>query len=75
MYDNQPTQSQTTPANADMVEGYLDGFDPSSPEPSANRSRSYRHGFANGRDDRRNSPRASAAELRRQADEGNDPTS
>lgn len=39
-------------ANDEMVEGYLDGFDPSSPEPSDNRSHSYRHGFANGRADR-----------------------
>ncbi len=38
-------------ANDEMVEGYLDGFDPSSPEPSDNRSHSYRHGFANGRAD------------------------
>jgi hypothetical protein len=39
-------------ANADMLEGYHDGLDLSSPEPSANRSHSYRHGFANGRSDR-----------------------
>lgn len=41
-----------TPANDEMVEGYMDGFDPETPEPSANRSHSYRHGFANGRADR-----------------------
>ena len=40
------------PANDEMVQGYWDGFDPDSPEPSANRSRSYRHGFANGRADK-----------------------
>ena len=51
----------------DMVAGFLDGYDPNSPEPSANRSRSYRHGFANGRDDRANKPRASAAKLREEA--------
>lgn len=39
------------PANAEMIEGFRDGYDLSSPEPSANRSASYRHGFANGRDD------------------------
>jgi hypothetical protein len=56
-------------ANSDMVQGYLDGFDPDSPEPSDNRSASYRHGFANGRDDRARRPRASAATLRQQADD------
>jgi len=34
-----------------MVEGFMDGYDLTAPEPSANRSHSYRHGFANGRDD------------------------
>ena len=52
----------------DMVEGYRDGLDLNSPEPSDNRSHSYRHGFANGRDDRAHEPRASAQELRRLAD-------
>lgn len=37
------------PANADMVAGYLDGRDKNAPEPSANRSHSYRHGFMVGR--------------------------
>ena len=46
-------------ANADMIEGYMDGLDLESPEPSGNRSRSYTHGFFNGRDDRRGKPRAS----------------
>jgi hypothetical protein len=57
------------PANDEMVQGYMDGFDLSSPEPSANRSRSYRHGFANGRDDRAHKPRDTAENLRRMADE------
>jgi hypothetical protein len=39
-------------ANADMIEGYCDGFNLDCPEPSGNRSRSYRHGFANGRADK-----------------------
>ncbi len=39
------------PANDDMVQGYLDGLDRDCPEPSDNRSASYRHGFRNGRDD------------------------
>lgn len=56
-------------SNDEMLEGYRDGLDADSPEPSANRSHSYRHGFANGRDDLRREPRASAAELRRLADE------
>lgn len=37
------------PANDDMVQGYCDGYDLSAPEPSANRSASYRHGFMVGR--------------------------
>lgn len=32
-------------ANAEMVEGFMDGYDLTAPEPSANRSASYRHGF------------------------------
>ena len=53
-----------TAAEADMVQGYIDGFDLDAPEPSANRSRSYRHGFANGRDDKRKQPRAPAEVIR-----------
>jgi hypothetical protein len=56
------------PANADMVQGYIDGLDLNAPEPSANRSASYRHGFANGRDDRRGKPRAPFAEISAAAD-------
>lgn len=52
----------------EMVNGYLDGRDPESPEPSDNRSHSYRHGFANGRDDLRKQPRAPAELLRAQAE-------
>lgn len=54
---------------ADMLEGYRDGRDLDCPEPSSNRSRSYIHGFKNGRDDRNGKPRASAAQLRAEADE------
>jgi hypothetical protein len=54
-------------ANDEMVAGYMDGLDPASPEPSANRSHAYRHGFANGRDDLNRKPRAFAATLREQA--------
>jgi hypothetical protein len=57
------------PAPPDMVEGYKDGLNPDSPPPSDNRSYSYRHGFANGRDDLAKQPRASAATLRAEAQE------
>jgi hypothetical protein len=53
----------------DFIEGYLDGLNADSPEPSANRSYEYRHGFANGRDDLNHKPRDSAANLRQQAQE------
>lgn len=67
MSDHPTKQATAEPANDEMVEGYRDGFDLSSPAPSDNRSRSYQHGFANGRDDRRRQPRETAAELRRLA--------
>ena len=54
-----------------MVEGYFDGYRDDRdefPESMANRSRSYRHGWLNGHDDRTGKPRASAEELRRAAD-------
>ncbi len=43
-------------AEDEMVQGYMDGFDLSSPEPSSNRSYSYRHGFKNGRADKSGKP-------------------
>ena len=51
----------------EIVEGYFDGLDPNSPEPSDNRRYTYRHGFANGRDDLNGSPRAPAYVLRAMA--------
>lgn len=51
-------------AEDDMVDGFNDGYDRDCPPPSGNRSRSYAHGFQNGRDDLAGSPRASAATLR-----------
>jgi len=39
-------------ANAEMIEGFMDGYDLSNPEPSENRSHSYRHGFRSGRADK-----------------------
>ncbi len=44
--------NQNPPANADMVQGFIDGYDLNCPEPSENRSQSYRYGFANGRADK-----------------------
>lgn len=38
-------------ANEEMIQGYRDGFNPDTPEPSGNRSHSYRHGFKAGRND------------------------
>jgi hypothetical protein len=63
---------ESRPANDEMVQGYLDGFDLNNPEPSENRSHSYRHGFANARDDRAGMPRASAQTLREMADRAMD---
>jgi hypothetical protein len=54
---------------SEMLQGYLDGLNLDNPNPSSNRSHSYRHGFANGRDDRRKKPRASASTLREWADD------
>jgi hypothetical protein len=40
----------------EFVAGYLDGRNPDEPEPSANRSHSYRHSFAVGRAEIANKP-------------------
>jgi hypothetical protein len=57
------------PANDEMLLGYREGFDLDIPEPSENRSASYRHGFANGRADKTGKSRGmSFEELIRQAD-------
>lgn len=53
--------------DAEMVAGYLDGLR-GDPEPGANRSHSYRHGWSNGRDDHNKSPRDCASYIREQAD-------
>jgi hypothetical protein len=45
---------------AEMQDGYADGRKPDSPEPSANRSASYRHGFQMGRNDEARVPGAGA---------------
>lgn len=64
--------TDTRRADQEMVEGYIDGFNLNNPEPSSNRSASYRHGFQNGRDDRRGTPRATAEALRKAAQEAMD---
>ena len=38
-----------TPEDREFMEGYFDGRDPDSPQPSANRSHAYRHSWAVGR--------------------------
>lgn len=55
----------------EMAEGYRDGRDLSAPEPSSNRSHSYRHGFAVRRAEVLSNGKASLApahELRRAAE-------
>ncbi len=59
----------TSWAKQEMVDGYLDGRDPNNPEPSSNRSRSYRHGFQSGRDDLAKRPSAPYDVRRKEADE------
>lgn len=56
-------------ANNDMVEGYKDGRDLDAPEPSDNRSRSYRHGFMVGRAEKENRRLGTYEEIIRIADE------
>lgn len=51
-----------------MVEGYCDGYDLNAPEPSANRSHSYRHGFAVGRAEKTKQKLPNAETLRTAAD-------
>jgi hypothetical protein len=43
--------------NSEMADGYRDGLNPDSPEPSASRTQSYRYGFLNGRDELRRKTR------------------
>lgn len=42
--------------SSEFVDGYLDGHDPDAPEPSANRSASYRHSFSVARAERAGKP-------------------
>lgn len=54
-------------SDQDLREGYNDGFQADALPPGPNRSRSYVHGWLNGRDDRIGKPRATASVLRDQA--------
>jgi len=57
--------SAPTFADNERLAGLLDGGDPDAPEPSENRSHSYRHGFACARADARGEPAfGSAAKAR-----------
>lgn len=56
-------------AEQEMVDGYFDGLNQDNPEPSANRSRSYRHGFQSGRDDLAKKLSAPYSERLRMAEE------
>lgn len=60
--------SERKPANEEMVQGYMDGYDLNSPEPSANRSHSYRHGFMVGRAEKEDRRLPSAEKLNDAAD-------
>jgi hypothetical protein len=60
--------SEGNRAQREMVEGYLDGRQPGSPEPSANRSAAYRHGFQSGRDDLARKPSAPYEHRKAEAD-------
>ena len=55
-------------ANADMIEGYMDGYDLDVPEPSSNRSHSYRHSFWIGRAEKMRLPLPTYYELERRAE-------
>jgi len=57
------------PANDEMVRGFMDGYDLSAPEPSTNRSASYRHGFMCGRIDKGKIGSPGFEALERMADE------
>lgn len=58
----------TRPANDEMVQGYMDGYDLTAPEPSANRSASYRHGFMVGRGEKTGALAGTFQSLGRAAD-------
>ena len=59
--DDDPELSE---AERDVIRGFMDGYDLDNPMPGTNRSEAYRFGFANARDDKCGSPRATADVLR-----------
>jgi ribosome modulation factor len=71
MVEDLEMKMKSTKANPDIVEGYMDGISDKEidfPERIANRSRSYKHGWRNGRDDRVSHPRKTFDELSRDAE-------
>lgn len=56
------------PHGNEMLQGYRDGFNRDAPEPSDNRSHSYRHGFRNGRADLHRKPYATPDQVREMAE-------
>lgn len=52
-------------AEKEMVRGFMDGYDLSSPRPSSNRSLSYRWGFMNALRDINKAPRFASSERAR----------
>jgi hypothetical protein len=55
-------------ANDEMIEGYKDGRDLTTPAPSENRSLSYQHGWAVGRAEKENRRLGTFEEVTRMAD-------
>jgi hypothetical protein len=53
----------------EMILGYIDGRKANSPEPSDNRTRSYRHGFKAGRNDLNPDPFLTADAMRKLAED------
>lgn len=60
------------PANEEMAQGYMDGRDTDCPEPSGNRSNSYRHGFMVGRAEREGRRLGSFDDVTKWADDAMD---
>lgn len=57
-----------TPLDEEFAEGYRDGRDPTSPDPSENRSAAYRHSFEVGRAEIENRPIPADVSRRRAAE-------
>ena len=58
-----------TREDQEHFDGYMDGYDPAAPEPSANRSWCYRHSFAVARRELERKPPVPAAQTREMAAE------